>query len=52
MGKLVDAPLVAAAFEVGAEEGADAPLGHFDADQARAERDGVGVIVPAGEGRR
>ena len=49
MGELVDAALVAAADEIGVEEGRDAGLGHFDADQARAKRDGVGVVMLAGE---
>ena len=35
--------------EVGGEEGGDAGLGHFRADQAGAEGDGVGVVVLAGE---
>ena len=39
-GKLVDAALVAAAGEIGAEEGGDAGLGHVDADQPRAQARG------------
>ena len=49
VGELVDAALVAAAGEVGVEEGGDAGLGHVAADQPRAEREHVGVIMLAGE---
>ena len=52
VGKLVDAALVASACEIGVEEGGDAGLGHVAADQPRAEREHVGVIVLAGELRR
>ena len=46
---MVDAALVAPAGEVGVEEGGDAGLGHVAADQPRAEREHVGVIVLAGQ---
>ena len=45
------AALVPAAEEARGEEGGDAGLRHFDPDQARPERDGVGVIVLAREHR-
>ena len=45
MGKLVDAALVAAAQEIRGQKGADAGLGHFDPDQARAKSDRVGVVM-------
>ena len=41
VGELVDAALVAPTFEVCLEEGFDAGLGHFDADQPRPERNRV-----------
>ena len=40
---------MAPAGEIGAEEGVDAGLGHVLADQARAEREDIGVIMLAGE---
>ena len=46
---MVDAALVAAAGEIGAEEGGDAGLGHVAADQPRAQRKHVGVVMLAGE---
>ena len=52
IGELVDAALVAAAGERGGEEGVDAGLGHLDADQPRAQREDIGVIMLAGEPRR
>ncbi len=47
VGKLVDAPAVAAAEEGCGEERLDARFGHFDADQPAAERDHIGVIMLA-----
>ena len=52
VGELVDAALVPAAEEVGAKEGGDAGLGHFAADQPRAQCKHVGVVVLACELRR
>ena len=52
MRELVDAALVAAAGEIGAEEGGDAGAGHVSADQAGAKSERVGVIMLAGEPRR
>ena len=49
VGELIDAGLVASAEEVAREECGDAGLGHFEADQPGAERNGVGVVVLAGE---
>src|SRR3990167_7625641 len=49
MGKLVDATRVAIAAERRGEEGGDAGLGHLYANDARAHRNDVGVIVFARE---
>ena len=49
VGELVDAALVAPAGEIGAEEGGDAGPGHVAADQPRAEREDIGVIMLAGQ---
>lgn len=38
---------MAAALEVGREEGGEAGLGHLRPDQPRAHRDGVGIVVSA-----
>src|SRR5688500_11225953 len=52
MGELVDSALVAAAGERRGEEGVQAGLGHFDADQPAAQRDDVGVVMLAGQAGR
>src|SRR5215217_8325661 len=52
VGKLIDAPLVAAAEEVVGEEGGDASLGHLQPDQPRSKRDGVAIVVLAGKRSR
>lgn len=49
LGHHVDAQLVAAAEEVGGQEGVDDGLGHHGADHARAHGDDVGVVVLAGQ---
>src|SRR5215472_3180138 len=50
-GQFGDAPLMAAAFELGAEKGAQAVLGDLEAHHARAERQDVGVVVLPREAR-
>ena len=49
MGELFDAPGMAAAEEIRGQEGVDAGLGHFEADQARAQGDRVAVVMLPGE---
>ena len=49
VGQFFDAAGVAAAGEIGGEEGVDAGLGHVAAGQPRAHRDDIGVVVLAGE---
>src|SRR5436190_16787540 len=51
MRELVDAALMAPAGEIGAEKGSDAGPGHVVADEAGAKREGVGIVMFAGEAR-
>jgi len=49
---LVDAGLVAPAGEFGAKEGVHAGLGHVRANQPRAQRQHIGIIMLARQRRR